>query len=232
MDRPLSIVIVRHAESERNEAKKGATYFADDDARQKVKGIPDDKISLTAKGIWQAESSSQPFREKFGIFDYVYHSGYKRTIQTMDGLLSAYSAEEKEKMKIRLNPFIHERHPGFTYDMTIKEAEKHFPYLKEYWNTFGGFHAQPPGGESLAQVIQRVYIFINMLFRDRKDKRILVVTHGGTLRCFRFILERWTFDQAKSWPKGQSPKNCGITSYKFNFGTKRLELEQYNETFW
>lgn len=232
MNRPTLLVIVRHAESERNEAKKGNTYFADEEARSIVKGISDDKINLTPKGIIQAEKTGPVIYNKYGIFDYVYHSGYSRTIQTMEGVLKAYSDEEKIKMKIRMNPFIYERHTGYTYDMTEDEAKKNFPWLQEYWNTFGGFFSQPPGGESLAQVVQRVYIFINMLFRDRAGKKILVFTHGGTLRCFRFILERWNFDQAKSWPEGQSPENCGVTVYSYHNDTKRLELDEYNQVFW
>ena len=35
---------------------------------------------------------------------------------------------------------------------TKEEAEKSFPWLREYWETFGGFFARPPGGESLADV--------------------------------------------------------------------------------
>jgi len=232
MDRPRLLVFVRHAESERNKAKKGNIFFADEEARSIVKGIPDDKINLTTNGFMQAEKTGPAIRNQFGVFDYIYHSGFSRTIQTMEGILKAYLEEEKNKMNIRVNPFIYERHTGYAYDMTEEEVRKNFPWLQEYWNTFGGFFAQPPGGESLAQVVQRVYIFINMLFRDRKGQKVLVFTHGGTLRCIRFILERWTFDQAKSWPKGHSPANCGLTVYSFHKNTKKLELDEYNKVFW
>ena len=48
--RPALLVIVRHAESLRNRAKRNTTYFADDEARSTVKGIPDHKIDLTPEG--------------------------------------------------------------------------------------------------------------------------------------------------------------------------------------
>ena len=232
MNKPSLLVVVRHAESERNKAKKGNTYFADEEARSVVKGIPDDKIGLTPEGFIQAEKTGPAIYDKYGSFDYVYHSGYTRTIQTMEGVLKAYSSEEKDKMKIRMNPFIYERHTGYAYDMTEDEVQKNFPWLQEYWNTFGGFFSQPPGGESLAQVVQRVYTFINMLFRDRCGQKILVFTHGGTLRCLRFILERWNFDQAKSWSTAQVPQNCSVTTYSYHSDTKRLELDGYNKVFW
>lgn len=232
MDRPNRLVLVRHAESARNEAKRGSTYFADDAARLTVQGVPDHSNPLTSRGLMQAEQTGRIVREKFGTFDYVYHSGYQRTIQTVDQILAAYSPEERNKMKIRSNLFIRERDPGHTYDMTEQEAEAAFPWLRDYWQTFGGFFARPPGGESLADVVERVYIFLNMLFRDRAGQNVLIGMHGGTLRCFRYILERWDYEQALKWPPGESPANCGVTVYEYNQQLRRLELKTYNEVFW
>ncbi len=147
-------------------------------------------------------------------------------------LLNAYTAEERLMTKIRQNFFIRERDPGYGYDMTETEARKAFPYHQNYWKTFGGFFAYPPGGESLAKVAERVYLFLNMLFRDRNGKKILVVTHGGTLRCFRFLLERWTYDQALRWKPDERPENCGVTTYRYSEKTKSLILEKYKEVFW
>jgi broad specificity phosphatase PhoE len=226
--RPNLLVLVRHAESKRNAVKKGTTYFADEYARAQVKGIRDDRIPITDLGWQQSKETGIFLREKFGIFDYVYNSGYLRTVQTMNGILEAYSAKELRKTKICENHFIRERHAGYTYDMTEQEAEKHFPYLKEYWQTHGGYIATPVGGESLATVVERVYMFINMLIRDRADKKILVVTHGGTLRCFRKILEHWDYDQAESWAPGESPKNCSITVYKYDKEKGSLKLDEHN----
>src|SRR5687767_989135 len=148
--RPALLVLVRHAESARNQAKKGSVYFADDAARQVVRGTPDHLIELTEDGHKQALQTGVGIRERFGVFDYVYTSGYARTEQTAEGILAAYSEPERELMKVRMNLFIRERDPGFAYDMTRDEAETAFPWLHEYWQTFGGFMARPPGGESLA----------------------------------------------------------------------------------
>ena len=231
MKRPALLVIIRHAESERNKAKKGSVYFADEEARKDVVGIPDDKISITRVGEFQAAETGVELRKRFGIPDYLYHSGYKRTIQTTEGILKAYPNEEREKIKIRQNIFIRERDPGYTYDMTQDEAERNFPWLKRYWEEFGGFLSYPPGGESLAKMVERVYLFLNMLFRDRAGQKVFVVTHGGTLRCFRFILEHWDYSQALKWPPGQSPENCGVTVYEYDRKEKRLVLKEYNAVY-
>jgi broad specificity phosphatase PhoE len=230
--RPALFVIVRHAESARNQAKKGSVYFADDAARRVVRGTPDHLIELTPDGHKQASETGVAIRERFGTFDYVYTSGYARTDQTAEGILSAYPAHERDRMKFRMNLFIRERDPGYTYDMTEAEAEAAFPWLNEYWQTFGGFMARPPGGESLADVVARVHTFLDTLFRDRAGQKIMVVTHGGTIRCFRFALERWNYEQAQRWPKGQSPANCGVTVYRAFSGGDRLQLEEYNGVHW
>jgi broad specificity phosphatase PhoE len=231
MKRPALLVIVRHAESARNQAKKGSVYFADDAARRVVRGTPDHQIELTEDGFKQAAQTGAAIRDRFGVFDYVYTSGYARTVQTADGILAAYLAEERERMRVRMNLFIRERDPGYAYDMTTDEAEAAFPWLSEYWQTFGGFFARPPGGESLADVVGRVHTFLDSLFRDRAGMKILVVTHGGTIRCLRFALERWNYQRAEKWPPGQSPANCGVTVYRCAESGDRLELESYNDVY-
>lgn len=230
--RPALLVIVRHAESARNQAKMGNTYFADDAARRVVRGTPDHLIELTPAGHKQAEETGLAIREQFGVFDYVYTSGYARTDQTADGILSAYPVEEREVMRRRMNIFIRERDPGFSYDMTQDEAEAAFPWLNEYWRTFGGFMGRPPGGESLADVVARVHTFLDTLFRDRVGQKVMVVTHGGTIRCLRFALERWNYARAEGWPPGQAPANCGVTVYRRSDDGERLVLEDYNRVHW
>ncbi len=230
MNRPKQIILVRHAESARNKAKygKGTTYFADEYARRNVKGIPDYEIPLTKEGEAHAKATGKYLRERFGTFDYIYHSGYKRTKDTLENILKAYPDNEQVQMQIRHDAFIRERDPGFTYDMTEAEATAAFPWLQEYWDTYGGFFAYPPGGESIAKMTERVFQFIGMLFDRRADQKVLIVTHGGTIRAFRFLLERWDYEQAITWPPGTEPKNCGITVYNYNTEMHRLELSEYN----
>lgn len=230
--RPKLLVFIRHAESMRNEAKKGTTYFADEEARRTVEGIPDHKIALTLLGHEQAEKTGRVLRERFGIPYYFYHSDYLRTKETLDEILKAYAPDELARINIRANHFIRERDPGYTYDMTTAEAEAAFPWLAEYWKTFGGFFGRPVGGQSLADKTFECQLFLNMIYERRAGQTVFVVTHGGTLRCFRFLIEHWNFDQALSWPPGQLPENCGITVYRVDDSGQHLKLETYNEVFW
>ena len=220
--RPNLLVLVRHGQSERNVARRGNTFFPDDESRQGLRGEPDQRTPLTDLGTRQARDAGQRVRQQFGAFDYVYHSGYRRAAQTAELMLEAYGPEERAAIQIRHNLFLREREPGFTYDMTTEEATGAFPWLQEHWDTFGRFFARPPGGESLADVAQRVYLFLGMLFRDRVGARVLVVSHGGTMRMFRYLLERWTYDDVvERWSSEPIP-NCGVVAYHFDPAAGRL----------
>lgn len=232
MNRPSVLVLVRHGESARNVAKKGNVFFADDESRRSVRGIPDHRISLTAEGHRQAQVTGAALAERFGSFDALYHSGYQRTAETALGLVAGFSEDVRARLIPRANLLIRERDPGFAYDMTTEEAEAAFPYMREYWETTGSFFARPPGGESLAEVVERVHSFLDILIRDRAGERVLVVTHGGTLKAFRFLLERWDYVLAETAMHTDPPENCGVTSYVYSREHKRLILEEYNRVYW
>src|SRR5690606_35377316 len=115
---------------------------------------------LSDEGRRQAIEAGVALRERFGLFEQVYPSGYLRTVDTTKLLLDAYPPDERERMRVRHHLFILERDPGHAYDMTDAEATDAFPWLQDYWTTFGPFFARPPGGERLAQVCERVYTFL------------------------------------------------------------------------
>ena len=232
MERPALLVLVRHGESVRNVAKKGNVFFADDESRRSVRGIPDHQICLTEEGHRQARVTGVALSERFGSFDALYHSGYRRTQETADAILSGLAPPVRDRLSPQANLFIRERDTGFAYDMTTQEAEAAFPYMQEYWQTTGSFFARPPGGESIAQVVERVHSFIDILIRDRAGERVLVVTHGGTLRAFRFLLERWDYVQAERSMHNAPPDNCGVTTYVYSREHNHLMLEEYNRVYW
>lgn len=232
MNRPSLLVLVRHGQSERNVVRKQNRFYLDDESRKAVKGIPDHRIALTDEGHRQALATGTALRREFGTFDVVFHSGYVRTVQTAEGLLAAYTPDERAAMTVRHHLFVRERDGGHAYDMTDAEASAAFPWLQDYWNTFGPFFARPPGGESLAQVCERVYAFLQKVARTMAGKRILVVTHGGTMWCFRYVLERWTYEEAERRFQTESNPNCAVTSYAYDQTAGRLLLGDRARVFY
>jgi probable phosphoglycerate mutase len=228
---PARLVFVRHGQSARNVAKKDNRFFLDEESRKAVQGIPDWDVPLTGDGRRQALATGRGLRARFGIFDDVFHSGYRRASETALGILEAYTDEERAAMQLRMNPFIRERDNGYTYDMTTAEAEAAFPWLQPYWDTFGAWFSRPPGGESLADVSNRADQFLNMLFRDRGGRRVLVVTHSGTMRAFRFLLEQWPFDEVEQLLRSYRTPNCCVTVYEFDATARRLQLAELNTVY-
>ena len=231
-NRPALLVLVRHGQSQRNVVRKRNHYYLDDESRRSVKGIPDHLIPLTAEGRRQAAATGRALRDAYGTFDYVFHSGYLRAIETADEILSCYPDEERARMIVRHHLFIRERDGGHTYDMTDAEASAAFPWLQDYWNTFGPFFSRPPGGESLAQVCERVYAFLQKVGRTLAGKRVLVVSHAGTMWCLRYVLEGWTYADADRRFTTEPMPNCAVTSYRLDESATRLRLEQAARVYW
>jgi broad specificity phosphatase PhoE len=231
-NRPAVLVLLRHAESARNLAKKGNRFFLDDEARKAVQGVPDHRTPLTARGRQQALQTGMALRRDFGLFDYAYHSGYQRTRETLEHVLGAYPDQERHRIQVRHHLFLRERDTGYTFDMTTAEAESAFPWLQDYWNTYGPIFGRPPGGESLADVAKRVYLFLSMLFRERGGRRVLVVTHGGTLWMFRMLLERWSWEEAEEQFRKGSVPQCSVTDYVFDAQSGRLMLHELTRVHW
>jgi|CXWK01.1.fsa_nt_gi 2,3-bisphosphoglycerate-dependent phosphoglycerate mutase len=229
-DRPAQIILVRHGQSLLNVAKKTASYFANNVDRNKsgVEGIADEEIPLTPIGARQAKMTGAFLAKHFPAPHYVYHSDYERTRATTRLILDAFPKESLVRMKVRHSPAIREREPGYTYNMTVTEAETHFPWLQPYWQTTGPFYARPPGGESMADVTDRAHRFLSTLFRDRVGMNILVVTHGNTIRALRFLLERWTTHDFTAGPGKPTPKNCGIFAYSYDPLDRRFTLTHDN----
>jgi probable phosphoglycerate mutase len=230
--RPSLLALMRHGESQRNIAKGDRTYFPDSESRRSVRGIADPDVELTAEGRRQALLTGRGLRARFGSFDAVIHSGYRRTRETAQLLLQAWPPEELRGVEVRHDLFIRERDAGYAFEMTAEEAQRAFPWLAEYWRTTGSFFARPPGGESLAQVCERVYLFLDRLYRDRAGQRILVISHAATLRAFRFLLERWTYEEAAERFQAELSPNCGVTVYAFDAGAGELVLQELHSMYW
>lgn len=77
--------------------------------------------------------------------------------------------------------------------------------------TFGAFFARPPGGESLAQVCERVYAFLQKVEWTMAGKRVLIVSHVGTMWCLRYVLEQWSYEEADRRFNTEPMPNCAVT---------------------
>ncbi len=207
------LVLVRHGQSDRNVVKAGHVFFPDEASRAPFAGVPDHQAALTELGWQQARALGARLRDEHERFDLVLHSGYRRTRETTEALLEAWPADMRAKMVVGEDVLLSERDAGFTVNMTTAEAGESFPWLAEYWRTTGPLFARPPGGESLADVAARVRLFLRTREAEFAAKRVLLVTHNGTLRAFRSVLEGWTADEFEQQLRGDGHANCAVLVY-------------------
>lgn len=228
--KPELIVLVRHGESEHNalvESILSNTYSDDPDV---VYPVPDHLVPLTSKGHTQAIAVGEAIKEKYGNFDVVYHSHYRRSIQTLILILRAYSKPDRRSIKIRGNMKLGERQGGYIFGLSQQKAQELHPYYQEFYERTGYFFSRPPGGESQADVCQRVFDFIGEMFRHRAGKKVLIIAHRGTIRGFRYNLEGWSPRRYEKDSQKDAKENCAITVYRRN-KNNNLELVDCGKVF-
>jgi len=207
------LVLARHAESARNAAKHGSTFFPDEAARTAFKDQSDPATPLTENGIAQARELGVCLRECYGTFDVAFDSGYRRTKDTLTGAMEAWPDAERLRIERRSHFLLRERDTGHAFNMTAAEAAAAFPWLQEYWRAEGPFFARPPGGESLADVAARVQQFLELHREELARRRVLIVTHTGTMRMFRYLLEGWDYQEVERRLRDEPVRNCGVVEY-------------------
>lgn len=162
---PKKIVIVRHGQTEYNVR----------DILQGQLHVPLDKT-----GIAQAYKVAEELKGE--IFDVVFSSDLKRTMQTADPMA--------RKLGSKIIPHVGLRERGLGNlegkhkDIAFKALGVHkdgFP-LHHFWNFQERKEHRIFNMEPKEVLFKRVDDFINMLHSDYKDKSVLLVSHGGTIR--------------------------------------------------
>jgi broad specificity phosphatase PhoE len=182
---PKRIILLRHGESVGNVDVKV------------FRSIPDQFTELTSAGQLQAIDVG-------GRLNYiipenetvkVYCSPYTRTMQT---IASASVSCERSLGEIEYDPRLREREwANWFGDATS------IPIDRKY-----NFFYRMPGGESCADVYDRVTCFINTMLFDLKKtpvENVLIVSHGTLIRAFIMRWFRMTVDEFYTIP---NPKNC------------------------
>jgi broad specificity phosphatase PhoE len=160
--------------------------------------VGDYGISLTANGIEQAQAASHAIGQDFIADSLLYCSPYKRTRETAAVIVR--TANLPQGKKIYEDPRLREVERGY-----MDEEPQH--HLRK---VHGWFYYRHAGGESPADCYDRTSAFLESLMRQaaRHDtKKILIVTHGMTIRCFVTRFLHLTVEQFEMMA---NPSNCDI----------------------
>jgi broad specificity phosphatase PhoE len=135
-----------------------------------------ENVPLNEQGCKQASAAGKVFAQEKIIFDRVIVSGLPRTVETATRVL----AETGQKINIEQWPEWVELKGGRL--STIPDHE-----LKEAF--VGAFEGVVPedkkflGGESIGEMLDRIYPGIDHLLSDKSWNTILLVLHGGVNRA-------------------------------------------------
>lgn len=192
--KPKRIILIRHGESHGNIDKSFYSH------------TPDYAIYLTKIGTEQAKEVGHKIKDIIKDESYcVYYSPYFRAHQTMDLAVNVIDNELMYNVARRFKreePRIREQEYAGSLRITTDE---NFETERE---KFGKFFYRLHGGESGADVYDRVSDFIGTLHRDfeKKDypENCLIFAHGMTNRLF---LVRWLHIPIEEFETWKNPRN-------------------------
>ncbi len=186
MTLPVDLVLVRHAQSEINQANAESRSGDDRFFTKKHRDQHTASLPLSDRGRYEQAPRTgayiiEEFIDKGIVFDRFVTSEYLRAIETA-GLLGLPGASWY------IEPYLAERDWGELDMLPNDEREKKFmaelrrrhaePY---FWN--------PPNGESLKQTNLYVDRVIESLRRAQSKKPAILVCHGEVMWTFRLRLE-------------------------------------------
>lgn len=226
---PKRLVIVRHAESERNlERERIEKYDSNELMLPILKRDPD--VRLTPKGKLQAEITGKALKQEFGNFDIAFASPYVRTQQTAEIILNIMG--RRKQCDYRLEERLREKDWGILDLLTKKGIQQRYPEEYARKEREGKYYYRPPGGESYPDVGLRLYSFLGSMMRSGGNKNVLVVTHSVVVKMFRKNLEKLTEQYVLKIDAEDETKNCGVTFYLQDPKTNKLKLQYYNQVFY
>jgi 2,3-bisphosphoglycerate-dependent phosphoglycerate mutase len=221
MIKPKELFLIRHGESIANCARRNAEetnspiicFDGDEvDVPLSKKG----KIDCEKLGKWFAQQSSKP-----SIF---ISSPYQRTRETTQIITKSKSLKNLE---IVYDERLRERELGIFDRLTKIGAMAKYPQECKEREKLGKFLYRPTNGESWADVALRLKSFLQDFSNQIDNKRVVIVTHEVVIRLFRYILEDFSVAEILEIDRICDVQNGAITSYIFENGKLKLNLDNF-----
>ncbi len=211
---PSTLWLVRHGQSAGNVARdlaEAAGHHLIDIAQR------DMDVPLSALGERQAQALGRWFGDlpPEQRPEFVLCSPYVRAQDTA-ALIRAAAGFEPGNLPIVCDERLREKEFGILDRLTVHGIRQVHPALAEQRQHVGKFYFRPPGGESWCDVILRLRSVIEMLTREHRRQRVLIVAHQVTVNCFRYLLEGLSESQILDIDRQADVPNCGVTSYEYS----------------
>ncbi len=178
----MKIYVARHGETAYN-------------AEEKVCGITD--IPLTEKGMEQAKSLAEQVAQ-YPKISLMVVSPLLRAQQTAGAVLRRCPMEKRTDSRLREQDYGYFEGRG-RMEPEFRAARREF--------------AKPfPQGESLFQMAQRIYNFLDELIAEMPAEEILLVAHGSVARVIRSYFIPLSNEEYMEFYQ----KNCALEMYEVN----------------
>ena len=142
--------------------------LTDHNVDRRVAGYTD--IDLNEEGFRQAEKLNKHLIDE--KIDAVYSSDLQRAMDTARGAVSGRDIEIETCFELREMNF------GEAEEMTFAELNEKYPDLaRSVMNVDTGLSF--PGGESFADFVKRIRIFLKTLDKFNEDQTVLIVVSAG-----------------------------------------------------
>ncbi len=164
--------------------------------------------TLSAQGKEQVKSLAVKLRDEH--ITAMYSSDFQRCIETAE-LLHVYH----QNVPLKFTPKIREMRGGGTLDkmgLPPIVVVKGIQILKL-------LHTKTPGGESWEELCARVGSFLNAVYEEHPNDKIVLVTHGIAMQAMRSLLD----DNRGKEFKLQEVPNCTVWEMKMKNSITNLK---------
>ena len=183
-----NILLIRHGQSEWNKLNLFTGFK---------------NVELSEQGIEEANKAGQNFKKLNFKFDLVFTSELKRAQDTAKIILENLDQLDdlNSKSKIIESFNLNERDYGDLTGLDKKEtAEKFGDEQVHKWRR--GYSDQPPNGESLEDVVNRVKTYFDSdilpSINNSENNNILIAAHGNSLRALLIVMKIYSSNDINS----------------------------------
>ncbi len=159
-------------------------------------------VPLTEKGINEAKNAGYLIKKNNVIFDKIYSSVLQRANKTAEIAVKEAKMEElfkNDHLIYERNQSLNERDYGDLVGLNKAEtAEKFGKEQVHIWRR--SYDTPPPNGESLKDVVERVSPYFTEQIEPLliKEKNVLIVAHGNSLRAIMIKVGLYKSDEISS----------------------------------
>jgi NAD+ kinase len=207
---PIDLVLVRHGESEGNEALRLSKAGDHSRYTEEFRGKHSMVWRLTERGRWQAQLTGAYIREHLNICDRYYVSHCHRAMETA-------ALMELPNARWMIDMYLREREWGDFDCASVAERQEQRRTAFQR-KTGDELYWKPPGGESMAELCLRLDRVLDTLHRAGNKGLLggtMIVCHGEVMWGFRLRLERLTHNKFRALERDPEQKihNCQILHY-------------------